>query len=47
VTSGSWDAIGFVFQNFNLIPCTTLAENMMLPLATIREKRAKKQTMAL
>jgi putative ABC transport system ATP-binding protein len=41
------ESIGFVFQNFNLIPYLTLAENVMLPLATIREKRAKKRTMAL
>jgi putative ABC transport system ATP-binding protein len=41
------ESIGFVFQNFNLIPYLTLAENVMLPLATIREKRAKKRSMAL
>jgi putative ABC transport system ATP-binding protein len=40
-------SIGFVFQNFNLIPYLTLAENVMLPLATVREKRAKKKAMAL
>ena len=41
------ESIGFVFQNFNLIPYLTLAENVMLPLATARDKRAKKRTMAL
>ena len=41
------ESIGFVFQNFNLIPYLTLAENVMLPLATVREKRAKKRAMAL
>ncbi len=41
------ESIGFVFQNFNLIPYLTLAENVMLPLATLKEKRGKKRTMAL
>jgi putative ABC transport system ATP-binding protein len=41
------ESIGFVFQNFNLISYLTLAENVMLPLATIRQKRATKRTMAL
>jgi putative ABC transport system ATP-binding protein len=41
------ESIGFVFQNFNLIPYLTLAENVMLPLATVRGKRAKKRSMAL
>jgi putative ABC transport system ATP-binding protein len=41
------ESIGFVFQNFNLIPYLTLAENVMLPLAIIREKRAKKRSLAL
>jgi putative ABC transport system ATP-binding protein len=41
------ESIGFVFQNFNLIPYLTLAENVMLPLATIRQKRAGKKAMAL
>jgi putative ABC transport system ATP-binding protein len=40
------DSIGFVFQNFNLIPYLTLTENVMLPLATVREKSAKKRAMA-
>jgi putative ABC transport system ATP-binding protein len=41
------ESIGFVFQNFNLIPYLTLAENVMLPLATVRGKRVKKRSMAL
>jgi putative ABC transport system ATP-binding protein len=41
------ESIGFVFQNFNLISYLTLAENVMLPLAIVSEKRAKKRTMAL
>ena len=41
------ESIGFVFQNFNLIPYLTLAENVMLPLATSRDKRAKKRALAL
>ena len=41
------ESIGFVFQNFNLIPYLTLAENVMLPLAIVSEKRAKKRSMAL
>lgn len=41
------ESIGFVFQNFNLIPYLTLAENVMLPLATVGKKRAAKRTMAL
>ncbi len=40
-------SIGFVFQNFNLIQYLTLAENVMLPLATLSEKRGKKRAMAL
>ncbi|MCX5817673.1 MAG: ABC transporter ATP-binding protein [Proteobacteria bacterium] len=40
-------SIGFVFQNFHLIPYLTLAENVMLPLATVKEKKAKKRAMAL
>ncbi len=41
------ESIGFVFQNFNLIPYLTLAENVMLPLATAGDKRAKKRALAL
>ena len=40
------ESIGFVFQNFNLIPYLTLTENVMLPLATVTGKSAKKRTMA-
>ena len=40
------ESIGFVFQNFNLIPYLTLTENVMLPLATVGEKSAKKRAMA-
>lgn len=41
------ESIGFVFQNFHLIPYLTLAENVMLPLATVKEKRKKKLAKAL
>ncbi|MDA8124209.1 MAG: ABC transporter ATP-binding protein [Deltaproteobacteria bacterium] len=41
------ESIGFVFQNFNLIPYLTLAENVMLPLAIVKASRAKKKEMAL
>jgi putative ABC transport system ATP-binding protein len=40
-------SIGFVFQNFHLIPYLTLIENVMLPLATVKEKRIKKRAKAL
>ena len=30
--------LGFVFQSFNLIPYLTLAENVMLPLVTIKAR---------
>jgi len=36
--------IGFVFQNFHLLPYLTLAENIMLPLAIV--KRSKKEKLA-
>ena len=37
------NSIGFVFQNFHLLPYLTLAENVMLPLAIVnRNKRAKR-----
>lgn len=39
-------SVGFVFQNFHLIPYLTLAENVMLPLATTRVARKRKQAMA-
>lgn len=34
--------LGFVFQSFHLIPYLTARENVMLPLAITREKRAEK-----
>jgi putative ABC transport system ATP-binding protein len=38
--------LGFVFQSFNLIPYLTLAENVMLPLVTIKAPRKQKRAMA-
>ena len=38
--------LGFVFQSFHLIPYLTLAENVMLPLATTRAATKKKLAMA-
>jgi len=38
--------LGFVFQSFHLIPYLTLAENVMLPLATVRKGRKEKRRMA-
>src|SRR5512133_642780 len=40
------ESIGFVFQNFHLIPYLTLAENVMLPLVTVKAKKTKKRAMA-
>jgi putative ABC transport system ATP-binding protein len=39
-------SLGFVFQNFHLIPYLTLAENVMLPLATLKTGKKKKVAMA-
>jgi putative ABC transport system ATP-binding protein len=39
-------SLGFVFQNFHLIPYLTLAENVMLPLATLKTGKKKKRAMA-
>ncbi len=41
------ESLGFVFQNFNLISYLTLAENVMLPLAVIKESKARKREMAI
>lgn len=41
------ESIGFVFQNFHLIPYLTLTENVMLPLATTKEPKSKKRERAL
>ncbi|MHB8764186.1 MAG: ABC transporter ATP-binding protein [Deferrisomatales bacterium] len=38
--------LGFVFQSFHLIPYLTLAENVMLPLATVKKGRKEKRAMA-
>lgn len=39
-------SVGFVFQNFHLIPYLTLSENVMLPLAMTSVSRRRKQAMA-
>jgi putative ABC transport system ATP-binding protein len=39
-------SIGFIFQNFNLIPYLTLAENVMLPLAPLKARKNQKRSMA-
>ena len=38
--------LGFVFQSFNLIPYLTLAENVMLPLVTVKAKNKAKKALA-
>jgi putative ABC transport system ATP-binding protein len=38
--------LGFVFQSFHMVPYLTLAENVMLPLATVRAPRREKRAMA-
>jgi len=40
------DYLGFVFQSFHLIPYLTVAENVMLPLATKKMNGKKKRSMA-
>jgi putative ABC transport system ATP-binding protein len=39
-------SVGFIFQNFNLIPYLTLAENVMLPMAPLKVSRKRKKAMA-
>ncbi len=39
--------LGFVFQNFSLIPYLTVAENVMLPLATIKASKKEKYAKAV
>ncbi len=41
------ESVGFVFHNFNLIPYLTLAENVMVPMATLKAPRRAKQESAL
>jgi putative ABC transport system ATP-binding protein len=38
--------LGFVFQSFHLIPYLTAIENVMLPLAIVKMKRAEKRAAA-
>ncbi len=38
--------LGFVFQNFHLIPYLTVLENTMLPLTTVKAGRHRKREMA-
>jgi putative ABC transport system ATP-binding protein len=38
--------LGFVFQSFHMVPYLTLAENVMLPLATVKAPGKKKRAMA-
>ena len=39
--------LGFVFQSFHMVPYLTVAENVMLPLATVKVKKKEKRRMAL
>lgn len=38
--------LGFVFQSFHLLSYLTVAENVMLPLATVKAGRKQKRAMA-
>jgi len=40
-------SIGFVFQNFHLLPYLTLAENVMLPLAIVKMSKKEKLAAAI
>src|SRR4030042_6833736 len=40
-------SIGFVFQNFHLLPYLTIAENVMLPLAIVKRNKKKKLSTAI
>jgi putative ABC transport system ATP-binding protein len=40
-------SIGFVFQNFHLLPYLTLAENVMLPLAIVNGSKKNKLSSAV
>ena len=40
-------SIGFVFQNFHLLPYLTLAENVMLPLAIVNRSKKEKLSAAV
>ena len=40
------ESVGFIFQNFHLIPYLTLAENVMLPMAPLKLSRKQKKAMA-